>query len=56
MDGGPENEPNVLIRVYGDGAEYWDGRTLEGTVGSAAKAIRGGRSDDDSGPTVVELD
>ncbi len=24
MEGGPENPDNVLIRVTGDGAEYWD--------------------------------
>lgn len=56
MDGGPENQDNVVLKVNGDTATYWGGQSLIGTAVKTIGAIRNSNDDDaQGGPTTVEL-
>ncbi|MDO5619804.1 pyridoxamine 5'-phosphate oxidase family protein [Kocuria sp.] len=57
MEGGPENQDNVVLKVNGDTATYWGGASLIGTAVKTIGAIRNKNDDDDAqgGPTTVEL-
>lgn len=56
MEGGPENQDNVVLKVNGDTATYWGGESLIGTAVKTIGAIRN-KNDDDAqgGPTTVAL-
>lgn len=56
MEGGPENQDNVVLKVNGDTATYWGGTSLIGTAVKTIGAIRN-KNDDDTqgGPTTVDL-
>lgn len=56
MDGGPENQDNVILKINGDTATYWGGKSLIGTAVKTIGAIR--NKDDDAGqggPTTVKM-
>ncbi|ANS79139.1 general stress protein [Serinicoccus hydrothermalis] len=55
MEGGPENEDNVVLKVSGDTVMYWGGESLVGTAIDTLKTVTGRGDQKDAGPTVVEL-
>lgn len=56
MEGGPENQDNVVLKVNGDTATYWGGKSLAGTAVKTISALRDKNDDgDQGGPTTVDL-
>ncbi|WP_158609480.1 pyridoxamine 5'-phosphate oxidase family protein [Kocuria soli] len=55
MEGGPENQDNVVLKINGDTATYWGGESLIGTAVKTIGAIRNKDDDNQGGPTTVDL-
>lgn len=54
MEGGPENPDNVVLKVSGNTAHYWGGKSLIGTAVSTIRSITG-RDGDADDSVVVDL-